>query len=138
MIFRKAGIIVNKIKIGREQVIGGIVVLMIFVTSVSFIRIAYNQNIVEAYELAAKILPEKTKIGMLDRFWQENMVRTRKNVSRSEAFAAKSAIDSSYSFMIGVDVILGIAAAVLALQPTIAKKLGDKNGKPEKKSLSST
>lgn len=123
----------NKIKVGREQVIGGIVILMIFVTSVSFIRIAYNQNIVESYESAAKILPEKTKIGMLDRFWQENMVRTRKNVSRSEAFAAKSAVDSSYDFMIGVDVILGIAAAVVAVQPIVAKKFGDKNSKTEKK-----
>jgi hypothetical protein len=134
MIFRKAGIILFN-KIDRNQVIAGIFALMIFISGVLMIRIAYNQSIVESYESATKVLPEKTKIGMMDRFWQEYTGGTRQSVSQSEASAAKSAVDSSYGFMFGVDVVLAIAAAILLIQPFIVKRFGDKKPKREKNTL---
>jgi hypothetical protein len=97
---------------------------MILITGASMIRIAYNQNIVESYESSERILPEKTKIGMMDRFWQEYTGGTRKKVSQAEATAAQSTVDSSYGFMMGVDAVLGIALAIVILQPIVAKRFG--------------
>lgn len=134
MIFRKVGITLFK-KIGRNHIIAGIFALMIFITGALMIRIAYNESIVESYESATKVLPEKTKIGMMDRFWQEYTGGTRQNVSHSEATAAKSAVDSSYNFMFGVDIVLGIAVAILLIQPVIAKRIGEKKIKSEKNNL---
>lgn len=113
----------GKIKLGRNHVIGGIFALMILITGISMIRIGYNQNIVDSYESATMSVPERTKVGMLDSFWQKYTGGTRgQAATQVEAQRAESAVNSTYGFMIGADVILLIAAGVLILQPIIAQR----------------
>lgn len=96
---------------------------MIFITGISMLRIGYNQNIVDSYKSSTKILPERTKIGMMDRFWQEYTDGTRRNASQIEAQRAERAIVSAYGFMIGANVILIVAAGSLFLKPVMVERL---------------
>lgn len=109
-------------KLERNHIIAGIFALMILITGISMIRIAHNESLVESYEAAARILPERTKIGMFQAAWQQYTGNTPKNVSFIEAQRAKSAVNSTYSFMFGADAVLLIAAGVVILQPIILKK----------------
>lgn len=87
------------------------------------LRISYNEGIVDAYDASTKVLPERTKIGVMDRFWQKYTGGTRNtNVTQVEAQRAERAIDSAYGFMVGADVILILAAGILILQPIISKR----------------
>ena len=97
--------------------------LMILITGISMLRIGYNQNIVYSYESSTKILPERTKIGMMDRFWQEYTGGTRRNVSQIEAQRAERAIVSVYGFMISANVILIFAVGISFLKPVMVERL---------------
>ena len=112
----------KKFKLERNHIIAGIFALMILITGASMVRISYNESLIESYEASARIVPERTKIGMFQAAWQQYTGNTPKNVSFIESQRAKSAVSSAYSFMFGADIVLGIAAAVLILQPKISRK----------------
>lgn len=110
-------------KLGRTHIIAGIFALIVLVTGVSLFRISYNEDIIESYEALSQPLPERTKIGMLDAFWQKYTGGTRdKFVTQGEAVKAEAAIDSAYKIMIGADVVLAIAGIIFILQPIISKR----------------
>ena len=111
----------KNLKLGRNHIIAGIFLLIVIVTGVSMLRINYNEGIIDSYEALSKPLYERSKIGMLDSFWQKYTGGTRNTaVTQVDAQRAQQTIDSAYSFMIGADVILLIAGAVLILKPIIA------------------
>ena len=117
----------QKFKFGRNQIIAGVIGLLVAVTCVSMIRVTYNQNIVDTYERNTKKLPERTKIGILNAFWQQYLGNTdKKNITLGDAQKAKMVINSTYNFMFGVDGFLGIAAVILIVQPMIANRLKKK------------
>ena len=109
-------------KLGRNHVIALIFALLILITGISMVRIAYNESLIESYEAAARILPERTKIGRFQAAWQKYTGNTPKNVSFIEAQRAEMAVNSTYSFMFGADIILLVAAGVVILKPMILKK----------------
>lgn len=113
----------KNLKLGRNHIIAGIVFLIVIVTGASMFRISYNQDIIDSYNALSNPLPERTKIGVLDRFWQKYTGGTRKIVTHGDAMRAETTIRNAYNFMIGADVVLGIAAGVLILQPIISGRL---------------
>ena len=112
----------KNLKLTRNHIIAGIFAIMILITGASMFRIAYNESLIEAYEAAARILPERTKVSMFQAAWQKYTGNTPKNVSFIEAQRAKSAVNSTYSFMFGADAVLLIAAGIVIVQPMLKKK----------------
>ena len=112
-------------KFERKHIIAGIFALIVIITSLSLIRISYNEGIINSYEALSHPLPERTKIGMFEAAWQKYTGNIpNKFVTHGDAVKAEKAIANAYSFMIGADIILLIAAAGVFVQPMISKKLG--------------
>ena len=61
----------KKLKLTHNNIIAGIFALIILVTGISMVIINYNEMLVESYEASARILPERTKIGMFQAAWQK-------------------------------------------------------------------
>lgn len=115
-------------KLERNHIIIGICALIVIITGASMLRISYNEDIISSYEALSNPLPERTKIGVLDAFWQKYTGGTRqKFVTQGDVIKAEKTIDSAYSFMIGADVVLLITVAVLIIQPAVSKKLKTKS-----------
>lgn len=111
-------------KLKRNHIFIILCALIIIITATSMFRISYNKDIISSYEALSNPLPERTKIGILDAFWQKYTGGTRnKFVTYGDAIQAEKTIEKAYSFMIGADVVLLIAAAVLVIQPAISKKI---------------
>ena len=108
----------------RNNIIIGILILIVIITGASMLRINYNEGIVDSYDAISQPLPERSKIGVLDAFWQKYTGGTRyKFVTEGDARRAKQTIESAYNFMIGADVVLLIAAGVVFLQPIVSKRM---------------
>ena len=110
-------------KLGRNNIIAVIFLLIVIVTGVSMLRISYNERIVDTYNALSKPLYERSRVAMFEAVWQKYTGNIRdKNITQADAQLAQQTISSAYSFMIGADVILLIAAGVLILQPIIAER----------------
>ncbi len=110
-------------KLQRNHIIIGICALIVIITGASLIRIHYNENIISTYEALSHPLPERTKIGMFEAAWQKYTGNTRNRfITHGDAVKAELTIKSAYNFMIGADIVLIIAGAVVVLQPIISKK----------------
>ena len=108
----------------RNKIIIGIVILMIFITGALMIRINYNQRIVDAYDALSHPLPERTRIAVFEAVWQKYTGHTeRRFVTEGDARLAQQAIENSYNFMIGADVILLIAIGAVVIRANISQKL---------------
>ena len=116
-------------KLSRNHIVAGIFLLIVIITGVSMIRITYNERIIDTYNALSKPLYERSKVAMFEAVWQKYTGNTRdKSITQADAQRAEQTISSAYSFMIGADVILLIAAGVLFFQPLIAER---KNKKPK-------
>ena len=110
-------------KLGRNNIIAVIFLLIVIVTGVSMLRISYNERIVDTYNALSKPLYKRSRVAMFEAVWQKYTGNIRdKNITQADAQLAQQTISSAYSFMIGADVILLIAAGVLILQPIIAER----------------
>ena len=117
----------QKFKLGRNHIVIGICVLIFIITGASVLRINHNQSIVDSYEALSNPLPERTRLAVFENIWHKYTGFTREFVTEGDAIRAKQTIQSAYNFMIGADVILLIALAVLVLQPIVSKKFKLRN-----------
>lgn len=110
-------------KLSRNHIIAGIFLLIFIVTGASMIRITYNERIIDTYNALSKPLYERSRVAMFEAVWQKYTGATRdKNITQADAQLAQQTINSAYSFMIGADVILAIAAGVLIIKPMIDER----------------
>ena len=111
-------------KLKRNHIIIGICALILIITGASLLRINYNQSIIDSYEALSHPLPERTKLAVFESVWHKYTGFERDRfVTRGDAIQAESTIKSAYNFMVGADVVLLIAVAVLVIQPNISKRL---------------
>lgn len=107
----------KNLKLGRTQLIVGILALMILVTGIFMIRIALNELTINSYEANSNPLPARSKLAILEKSWNEYNGSTRDtSATARDAQNARNAVESSYTIITIVDVVLVAALAFVIVK----------------------